>query len=393
MIVNFIFLLKKLNNKGAVESLIYYLIIHPEMHSVLNAYLDKINSCTTKYQSIYLSIGSAAGLVKTLDNGSKFLEECDNQQYPPCMKKLKLSTIDSDMHIILIDKMIEKIPYIVANHDMSCIGKEWRLENHDSLEIYHDDELKIHVYVLREYVRYDDASEYENNFIDIFSFLVELNNIAIHKKIFLLANDFCGRSIRKVKSRFTEQIKNNLDHIIYGFDHEGACYINLSNDQTNFVFSLSDRVTIFTPVKFKNYKDIVNRIEKMNIDDKNIALTQLDEFINNIDKDIKNLLIPEMRKCKLLCDGKDVAIYPNIIDYFLKQFNQSFDTRDMYSEKNYTVIFEFCKYVFKNSCQKIFIFFDKPIEDIDILMILILSEPDVYKWTKIYNNYITSLKI
>jgi hypothetical protein len=369
------------------------------MHPILKVYLDQIFSYSTKCQSIYLSIGCAAGMVKTLDNGSKILEEENSHQYPMCMKKLKLMTIDSDMHIILVDRMMEKIPYIVGNYDLTSVGKEWTIEKKDDIEIYHDHELKIHVYVLREYVTYDDAVEYANNynnynnFIDIFPFMLELNNIAINKKMFLLANDFCGRPISKVKSRFREQIKSNVDTIIYGFDQDGGCYIDLSQDTCNFIFNISDRITVFTPEKFKNYKEIINTIEKMDETDKIIALKKVDEYIHDIDKDIKNLLIPEMRKCKLLYDGKDAAIYPNIIDHFLKQFDTTFDTRDLYAEKNYSAIFDFCQYVFKKSCERVFEFFGKHRENIDELMVLILSESNVYNWTKIYNDYIKSLKI
>lgn len=365
------------------------------MHPILKAYTDRIRSYTNKCQSIYLSIGSACGMLQILDNGTKFLDEMYHQQYPPCMKKLKLMMIDSDMHIILIDKSMEKIPYVVANCDMTSVGKEWTVENSDGLEIYHDDELKIHVYVFREYVKYledEDDNEYFKDFVDVFPFMLELNNIAIHNKTFLLANDFCGRPIRKVTSRFRDQINGFNDSIIYGFDHDGGCYVNLSLPESDFVFNISDKIRVFLFDKFFSYNEIMNAIAKMNSDEKNIILRKLDEYIYNIDRDIKNLLLPEMRKCKLLMDGKDATIYPKIIDSFLHQFNSDFDTKDMYSEKNYGVIFDFCQYVFKKSCEKVFSFFGKSKDNIEELMVLILSEPNVYNWTKIYDNYLKSIK-
>ena len=103
------------------------ILLHYNMAEILYSYLETINTYPKDKQSIYISVGSASCRTEIID-GNIIVKEENQQQFPLCMKNLKLLTYDGNMHIILIDPMLENPPFITTDYTGKTMSNDWKKE-------------------------------------------------------------------------------------------------------------------------------------------------------------------------------------------------------------------------------------------------------------------------
>ena len=140
-------------------------------------------------------------------------------------------------HIILIDQHIESTPYII-NYMNNIIYPNNFININDivgisneNINIYMENTYNTYVYVIKNYVTYYGyKQEDDREYINIMSFLYNINYITIKQKLLFIFNDFTkGNNTDILIQYFINDYKYNsdslnfnehIDHIIYGCDYK-----------------------------------------------------------------------------------------------------------------------------------------------------------------------------
>jgi len=362
-------------------------ILQYNMAEILYSYLETINTYPKDRQSIYISIGSAACRTEITD-GIIIVKEENQQQFPLCMKNLKLLTYDGNMHIILIDPMLEDPPFITTDYTGKTLSNNWKKEiNGDkSIEIYHEFEQNIHVYVLRKCICYPNYEIIEG-YIDMTYILESFNSYAIINNVFLLIDDFTGKSIYNVFIYYKNQIKDHYDHIIYGItgESEGNCLINLAANNAQFVYKIDRYIKIFSPLSYENKRELlIYDIELMNEKDREIAIERCNTFFVEFKKYI-SVILSFMRRVNLLIKKEYVNDIKHEIIYYSKKYRENICI--LYDEKKYDELFNRIVSIFSNEL-KIYLSYFNNTEILEEIICTILSDHNPYNWSTILNKMI-----
>ena len=225
----------------------------------------KQNNNNARPHLIYMGIGTSAGLKET--DGT--ILDKNYHQYPPFLQHLKNTIADLHISIILIDPCQENPPYMVQDKG---------LIRNDILPHFSQDRT-ITLYTLRHPVYSDPYKNYHDDGVNITSHLREINNYVIEKDIPFIYHDFTGRDNRLLAEFFDEELKQHLDHIIYGLGlrEDFGCYFDLTSPCSYHPYSLNNNGKI----RFFNiYYYLVN--EKLNCMDQDILkYTQSNNDNNN----------------------------------------------------------------------------------------------------------------
>lgn len=195
------------------------------MDQIISSINNTINSPELQNTPImiYVGVGTFAGLMTNQD-GITFLEDKNYHQFPPCVKKIFFENRQLHLFIILIDPLQEDPIYMSTDRQLNkrLFNSNW-IHINDSIEIYINN--RISVYPFRKAVKTKiNDHHFDDNIIDITDNLFQLNRISIENDITFLYHDFTGHDTPKLLEKyFSNQILNNLDHIIYGI---GGGYIN-----------------------------------------------------------------------------------------------------------------------------------------------------------------------
>ncbi len=233
-------------------------------------YLDLINNQkdNNNQNVIYVAVGSAAHRItqknkldkdKDKDNDMWILEESANQEYPKFLQDLKLKYKNINLHIFLIDSLLEDIPFVITNGmkgDKLKLKENWFQINNEMFYNKQDNEF---IYAIKNNINYKNKN---NNNSDFSIFFEKLNTYAKNNNWLVFCCDYTGMLIKDLSSIYEEQISKNLDHIIYGYiaddDKVSTCGIDTTSDDCLFVYykDNNNKIKVFNPFFYKkNYYD------------------------------------------------------------------------------------------------------------------------------------------
>ena len=219
-----------------------------ELHAIIEEIKKERNHI------VYIGVGTLAGLKEA--DGS--LLPKNYHQYPPFIQNLKNSYADMSLSILLIDPYQECPPYIVQ--DKGLVLKEILDNNfidNSSNDVYSLPDQSITVYTFRQDVYTDPYQTYNNNYLNITTHLRDLNAYAIANDVLFIYHDFTGRNNRLLAEFFDEEIKEHLDHIIYGLGlrEDVGCYFDLTDMCSQHPFYRTPQGTLRL---FNVYNYIIN---------------------------------------------------------------------------------------------------------------------------------------
>lgn len=377
------------------------------MDSIISSINDSINSLNNGEPiMIYVGVGTFAGLLTKHDEYT-FLEDKNYHQFPPCVQKIFKDNIDMHLFIILIDPVQEDPIYMSTDINLNhkLFNSDW-IHIDDSVEVYINN--RITVYPFRKRINTQINNLNFDDSIDITNELSKLNKICIENDITFLYHDFTGQDTPKLLEKyFNNQIKNNLDHIIYGIGggYINGCYYDFTSPESFFattteyesrkvikVFNIIQKLNEFILLKeigenikfcdfigimierygveyvesiisqlsnlkkdfifkFKNYIIYILRILKeYNYDENNDSIIDLNYYLNKIDTG---------KKIKSLIDLKSPNLFEETINIFAEIF------------KNEIMIITFDTEFEQYSCFE--------------LIKMVTGNPDKYKWFDTFN--------
>ena len=230
---------------------------------------------------IYIVIGSYAGSIKIDQNKIPFIDDKDNQQFPPVLQKLYLDFPDMQFFCIYIDPVLE-YPF---RHSI-------KIKN-----------------TLRE-ITY--------NFLDITDCINRLHEICKKENIFYQFADFTGIDYCKyIESYFMDSIKINLDSIAYGLGNGfiSGCFYDLTSPEAHFayireknekrdmirIFNITHIINMYNTFTNKEKEKITftnflnNVIDIFPIENIDIIMSQLKIYIDNFISIFKNFILSNLR--------------------------------------------------------------------------------------------------
>jgi hypothetical protein len=220
--------------------------------------LDVLNYIyTDKPQSkkmIYISIGSAQYRVRTI-NKQHIIDEYTDQQYPLFLRNIKKQYPKHQIYIILIDPCLETPCFTIRQkrvdyEHISYLDFDWEKDSKYN-NIYVNNKNNITLFEFRNYVHYylDEYAPPKGS-IYIEPMFEKLNNIAQVEKWFVAVIDYTGRNINNLALQYDKLLKDDRDHIFYGFPtrFDNGCDCNMTEYHTQFVTTNGkEYINIFTP--------------------------------------------------------------------------------------------------------------------------------------------------
>ena len=301
----------------------------------LSAIIEQIK--LERKQIIYVGIGTAAGY-REPDNS---LALKNYHQYPPFLQSLKNSQADVSLSILLIDPCQEQPPYMVQDKGLvKAIA--------DNNTVYTSQDQTLTLYTLRKDVFTDPYTNVNNNninFINMTSHLRDLNNYAIMHNVLLIYHDFTGRNNRILAEYFDEEIKEHLDHIIYGLGlrEDFGCYFDLTDLFSYHPFYRTEQGAFKL---FNVYYYIVN--DKLNIMQAkaNEMLTINNNNNNNntiINKHLEQLLILVKHELNNVCLQALRVVFRLITGEEIKDFDKHATEYKYFSLNKRNICLNFCR--------------------------------------------------
>lgn len=344
---------------------------------------------------IYVGIGTAA---YHYDMNNILISE-NYHQYPPFIQDLKNSLPSLNISIILIDSNQENPPYIVNDKGL--------LHNNLNDNYYYSKDNNLHVYVLRENIFSEPYTNKREDYTDITNGLRELNTFCINTGSALIYHDYTGRINRVIAEYFDEELKEHLDHIIYGLNirEETGCYFDLNSFGSYYPFYINEhnKLKLFNLYYYINNdsidimdydiqtKYLTNHIYHCKLLDstehitnnKNIIETHKEKIVQLIKNEMNNTILLEIRIVFNFIVGKVVIENEDSIDNFLPS---SGINRDIYRkfliEKEYVELYCYLKEYFGKKLDIIAKVKNFDITGKEIIEHIILDD-DPFKW---YNN-------
>lgn len=286
---------------------------------------------------LYIGVGTYAGLKEA--DGS--LLPKNYHQYPPFLQSLKNLHTGVSLSILLIDPCQENPPYMVQ--DKCLVPKP----NNNNLPdtIYTSRDNTLTVYTLRKNVYTDPYQNYADSYLNITEHLRDLNKYAMENDVLFIYHDFTGRNNRLLAEFFDEDIKQHLDHIIYGLGlrEELGCYFDLTD--------LCSYHPVYRTVQgtlkvFNVYDYIIN--DKINVmcnvpmlsnADTDMVNTHMQRLLEMVTKELNNIVLHALRVVFRLITGEEVKVFDTEYIYFSHEKRSI--CLNFCREKNYCDLYNF----------------------------------------------------
>jgi hypothetical protein len=257
---------------------------------------------------LYIGVGTYMCRFQKDSDGNDFIPLEDSQQFPPTLQSLYQSHPDLEFYIILIDPYLENPPYITKDPNVKNI-----LNNpifvksmfNSEVELFSNPRLKV--FVIRDnigirdlnYHSYDGVADIKDNF-------TYFNDICIQNNILYIYHDFSGANLRPLCTYFNHKIKNNLEHIIYGFGNGyiDDCIVNLLDAKTQLAtyrkrWVKRDMICCYNiDYIILNNINIDEYVEIFNINNIHIITALNELLINKIYYEINNDILYILRNIK-----------------------------------------------------------------------------------------------
>uniref|UniRef100_A0A6C0IHR8 Uncharacterized protein n=1 Tax=viral metagenome TaxID=1070528 RepID=A0A6C0IHR8_9ZZZZ len=326
---------------------------------------------------IYLGVGTAASF-REEDGGA--LSQKNYQQYPPFLQHLQNAIPNSCLSIILIDPNQEDPPYMVKDKGL--------VYNNDVNNIYTSPNLTL--YTWRENVH---TEPYRNKLgIDITPHLKDLNQYAMENGILFIYHDFTGRENRILAEYFDEDVKDHLDHIIYGLGlrEDFGCYFDLTDPCSYHPFHVnsSGHIKLFNVYYYcvnEKLAQLQTDIErKYNNNDKDIFNAHMEKMLFIVKHEVNNVTLQALRVVFRLITGEEIKDFDKDAANFIFLNNNEKKSKclRLIQEKNYTDLYDFLLTEFGKKLDIVAIYKGLDITGREILEFITLGD-DPFAW---YNN-------
>lgn len=310
--------------------------------------ISDIKTSDKTYRIIYVAIGSAGYSIKhsmKTEKGKNIYEQKYMHQFPPFLQYI-VGHKFINFHIILIDPLLEEIPFIVQYPDSIDEYFKGIFFKHENKYLYLNEDCNIAVYPIRQNVCY--IGNLNNTDIDITPYLTQLNDIAIQDNSLLLFQDFSGRYVDTIAGYFDRTIAKHLDHIIYGLTmrKDFSCLPDLTLEIHDYTVTfIENKITIFNPW----YAIINNRyINLDNFDRHN--LKQLNAFrfiIQNITRDILYMLGQVQNKINNSIDIINIGKFNTDLNRYIYSSKLSEEEINKIDMTDYTKLYDILYQIFE----------------------------------------------
>jgi len=367
---------------------------------------------------VYLGVGTAAGCREP--DGS--LAQKNYHQFPPFLQSLKNLVQDVHISIILIDPYQEDPPYVVKDKGLSVKDKELdnkglsvkdkeldnkELDNKglsikdkelDNKELNIDidnntfisQDKSLTVYTWREDVY---TEPYQNiKGIDITSHLRELNQFAIDSESLFVYHNFTGRNNRILAEFFDDELKDHLDHIIYGLGlrEDLGCYFDLTDvcSYHPFYIDINNHIKLFNI-----YYYIINEkldILKSDIHTKfnnntfhSIFNSHMEQMLLIVKHELNNVTLQALRTVFRLIIGEEEQQFDtDVTNFICFNYEKRNKCVNLITNKNYSELYDFLLTEFGRKLDIVALFKGLDISGREILEFITLGD-DPFDW---YNN-------
>ena len=362
----------------------------------------KQNNNNARPHLIYMGIGTSAGLREP--DGT--LADKNYHQYPPFLQNLKNCIPDLHISIILIDPYQENPPYMVQDKgfvrndilphfSQKCnddVLPHFSQKCNDILPHFSQDHM-ITLYTLREHVYTDPYKNHHDDGVNITTHLREINNYAIEKDIPFIYHDFTGRDNRVLAEFFDSELKQHIDHIIYGLGlrEDFGCYFDLTSPCSYHPYTINENgkirfFNIYYYLANENLNCMGQCILKYTQSDNgnnNIINQHLEQIIKIVKYELTNTMLQAMRFAFRLVTGQEIKDHDLIIAEFnFMAGNKRATCLSLLNEKKHVELYEYLLSEFGKKLDIVSIIKKMDITGREILSFITLGN-DPFKW---YNN-------
>ena len=355
---------------------------------IFRGIVENVKDSNRHKRVIYVSIGSASHMGTIKDN-KKIVEPMYMHQFPPTLSELELKHPDATFQIILIDPLMESVPYITTD-ESGLKQSDNFIKSDDNVELYKHRTANKTVYVIRKYASY--MGNVDERYCDISSLLNDLIALSIRDETLFIFNDFSGRSSNELIEYYDKQkaVKEHLNHIIIGLTMrtDYGCYIDLTNDMCKFAYMADvDRIRVFNP-----YFYLLNNIDvdtcgvadDIDDDGTKIMITQMNGVFETNKKIIKDGLLSVYRRTHMLAKGKPI----DFDKYELSKYNEKFgtDLQKIYEDGKHVELNDLIRAGLINECDKITKLHKINCDGITMFTIITMDESP-YNWGTSYDTF------
>ncbi len=308
---------------------------------------------------VYFAIGSAHHMARVGPTGQRIIDEQYDQQYPIFMRELNQKYPEFLKYIILIDPMLEKPCFTVANKFVedakeNPLDKDWYVDD-DFENIYHNTRHNIQIFEYRVNVNYSKQEMWNPpssiNINPQINSLIEMSKMF---KWFTVVMEYTGRNLNGLANIYDPVIGSDKDHIFFGLPTrvDGGCYIDLSDKTAKFVPSMEKGyLTAFTSFNYTNDElfKIYTEVKSKDDEDSIIIASQIMMSFQNIVKVYKDSVLALFRRIITnhhnIKSGKEAfEFYPGEIEYISNKYNiDSFNEKAKHrSEELMSQVGEIC---------------------------------------------------
>jgi hypothetical protein len=366
---------------------------------------------------IYLGVGTSAGYREP--DGT--LAQKNYHQYPPFLQHLKNTVPDLHLSIILIDPQQEDPPYMVKDKGLSLKdkgpdnkgpdnkgpdnknpdnkGPDNKAPDNkgpdnkgpDNKAIYTSHDQTLTLYTLREEVYTEPYTNTSGR--DITPLLREFNQFAIENNILFIYHNFTGRDNRLLAEYFDNELKEHLDHIIYGLGmrEDFGCYFDLTCEASFYPYYFDERGSIklfnlyyfIVNKKLNCIQQAIRRYSIHNNNNKNILAKHMDTIITIIKTELINVMLQVLRVVFRLIHGEEIKEFDKgALTFTCMVGGKRSQCLQYLTNKDYAFLYDFLLNEFGEKLEIIVIFKQLDITGREMLELITLDN-DPFKW---YNN-------
>ena len=295
---------------------------------------------TEKKQIIYIGIGTAAGLREP--DGA--LLPKNYHQYPPFIQDLKNSGPTISLAVLLIDPNQENPPYMVE--DKGLVPKDTPHNNNNYTDIYTSPDETLTLYTLRANVYADVFQRYDDTYINITDHLRVLNAYAMANNVLFICHDFTGRRNQLLAEYFDDELRDHLDHIVYGLGlrEDFGCYFDLTDPCSYHPYY---RTGVGAIKLFNAYYYIVNdKLSMMRSDtmrsDSMLINKHIEKLLTLVKQELHNVVLQALRVVFRLIVGEAVKEFDkDATDYRYFSPDKRARCLQLYNERNYGDLYDY----------------------------------------------------
>jgi hypothetical protein len=244
------------------------------------------------------------------------------------------------------------------------------------------------VYTWREDV-YTDPYQHVRG-IDITAHLRELNQFAIDSGSLFVYHNFTGKNNRILAEFFDEELKDHLDHIIYGLGlrENVGCYFDLTDvcSYHPFYIDAHNRIKLFNVYDYILNDKIHLLKSDFNmkyINENNIFNSHIEKIVHILKYELNNVILQTLKAVFRLITGEEMQPCDDSTqDFYCFDSVKRTKCLNLLADKNYSELYELLLIEFGKKLDIVAVFKGLDLTGREILEFITLGD-DPFDW---YNN-------